>query len=176
MLAFSLNEGNSWSIPTKAWNKRWGCLLSSLLFYLCWDIRFIRRRQWHPTEVLLLGKSHGLDPGRLQSMGSLRVGHDWATSLSLFTLVHWRRNGNPLQCSCLENPRDGGAWWAAVYGVAQSQTQLKQLSSSIRFIQLEKKKKIVVQKLENKWSNDHYLQRMWLYILKKNQGHSFTIW
>ena len=39
-------------------------------------------------------------------------------------------NGNPLQCSCLENPRDGGAWWAAVYGVAQSQTRLKQLSSN----------------------------------------------
>ena len=39
-------------------------------------------------------------------------------------------NGNPLQCSCLENPRDGGAWSAAVYGVAQSQTRLKQLSSS----------------------------------------------
>ena len=39
-------------------------------------------------------------------------------------------NGSPLQCSCLENPRDGGAWWAAVYGVAQSQTQLKRLSSS----------------------------------------------
>ena len=39
-------------------------------------------------------------------------------------------NGNPLQCSCLENPRDGGAWWAAVHGVAQSQTQLKRLSSS----------------------------------------------
>ena len=39
-------------------------------------------------------------------------------------------NGNPLQCSCLENPRDGGAWWAAVYGVAQSQTWLKRLSSS----------------------------------------------
>ena len=38
-------------------------------------------------------------------------------------------NGNPLQCSCLENPRDGGAWWAAVYGVAQSQTRLKRLSS-----------------------------------------------
>ena len=41
-------------------------------------------------------------------------------------------NGNPLQCSCLENPRDGGAWWAAVYGVAQSRTQLKRLSSSSR--------------------------------------------
>ena len=40
------------------------------------------------------------------------------------------RNGNPLQCPCLENPRDGGAWWAAVYGVAQSQTRLKRLSSS----------------------------------------------
>ena len=38
-------------------------------------------------------------------------------------------NGNPLQCSCLENPRDGGAWWAAVYGVAQSRTLLKRLSS-----------------------------------------------
>ena len=43
-------------------------------------------------------------------------------------------NGNPLQCSCLENPRDGGAWWAAVYGVAQSQTRLKQLSSSSSII------------------------------------------
>ena len=40
------------------------------------------------------------------------------------------RNGNPLQYSCLENPRDGGAWWAAVYGVAQSRTRLKRLSSS----------------------------------------------
>ena len=54
------------------------------------------------------------EPGRLQSMGSLRVGHDWATSLSLSCIGEG--NGNPLQCSCLENPRDGGAWWAAVYG------------------------------------------------------------
>ena len=63
-------------------------------------------------------------------MGSLRVRHDWVTSLSLFTFMHWRSEGNPLQCSCLENPRDGGAWWATIYGVAQSQTQLKRLSSS----------------------------------------------
>ena len=70
------------------------------------------------------------EPGRLQTMGSLRVGHDWATSLSLFTFMHWRRQCNPLQCSCLENPRGGGAWRAAIYGVAQSQTRLKQLSSS----------------------------------------------
>ena len=63
-------------------------------------------------------------------MGLLRVRHDWATSLWLFTFRHWRGNGNPLQCSCLENPRGRGAWWAAVYGVAQSRTRLKRLSSS----------------------------------------------
>ena len=68
------------------------------------------------------------ESGRLQFMGSLRVGHDWATSLSLSCIGEG--NGNPLQCSCLENPRDGGAWWAAVYGVAQSQTRLMRLSSS----------------------------------------------
>ena len=56
------------------------------------------------------------EPGRLQPMGWLGVGHDWVTSLSLFTFTHWRGNGNPLQCSCLENPRDRRAWWAAVYG------------------------------------------------------------
>ena len=70
------------------------------------------------------------EPGRLQSMGSLRVGHDWVTSLWLFTFMHWRRKWQPTQYSCLENPRDGGAWWAAVYGVSQSQTRLKRLSSS----------------------------------------------
>ena len=52
------------------------------------------------------------------------------TSLSLFTFTHWRRIGNPLQYSCLEKPRDGGAWWAALYGVEQSQTRLKRVSSS----------------------------------------------
>ena len=66
------------------------------------------------------------EPGRLQSMGSPRVGYDWATSFSRIG----EGNGNPLQCSCLENPRVRGPWWAAVYGVAQSRTQLKRLSSS----------------------------------------------
>ena len=66
---------------------------------------------------------------RLQSMGSRRVGHDWATSLSRIG----EGNGNPLQCSCLENPRDRGAWWAAIYGVEQSRTRLKRLSSSSSF-------------------------------------------
>ena len=105
------------------------------------------------------------EPGRLQSMGSHRVEHDWATSLSLFTFMHWRRkwqptpvllpgesqgqrsllgcrlcgrrvrlkrlsnrssregNGTPLQYSCLESPRDGGACWAVFHGFAQSRTE-----------------------------------------------------
>ena len=54
-------------------------------------------------------------------------------------------NGNPLQCSCLENPRDGGAWWAAVSGVAQSQTRLKQLSSSSSSSRVNINLKIVAQ-------------------------------
>ena len=118
------------------------------------------------------------EPGGLQSMGSLTVRHDWVTSLSLFTFMHWRRkwqlipvflpgesqgwgslvgcrpwgrteldtterlhfhfslscigegNGNSFQCSCLENPRDRGPWWASVYGVAQSRTRRTWLSSS----------------------------------------------
>ena len=70
-------------------------------------------------------------PGGLQSMGSLRVGHDWATSLYFSLSCIGEGNGNPLQCSCLENPRDGGAWWAAVYWVTQSRTRLKWLSSNI---------------------------------------------
>ena len=80
-------------------------------------------------------------PSGLQSMGSRKVGHDWMTSLSLFTFMHWRRKWQPLQCSCLENPRDWGAWWAAVYGVAQSRTRLKRLSSSssssLRLLQIK---------------------------------------
>ena len=70
------------------------------------------------------------EPGRLQSMGSQRFGHECATSLSLSLSRIGEGNGNPLQCSCLENLRNGGAWWAGVYGVAQSWTRLKQLSSS----------------------------------------------
>ena len=58
-------------------------------------MHFHRRRRRHPTPVLLPGKSHGWEPGGLQSMGSLRVRHDWATSLSLFTFMHWRRKGQP---------------------------------------------------------------------------------
>ena len=77
-----------------------------------------------PLQYSCLENPMAEEPGGLQSMGLQRVGHDWETSLSLFTFM------NPLHCSCLENPRDGGAWWAAVYGVTQSRTPLKRLSSS----------------------------------------------
>ena len=70
------------------------------------------------------------EPGGLQSMGSRRVGHDWSTSFYFSLSCIGEGNGNPLQCSCLENPRDGEAWWAAVYGVTQSRTRLKWPSSS----------------------------------------------
>ena len=72
------------------------------------------------------------EPDGLQSMGSLRVRHNWATSLSLFTFMHWRRKWQPTPVFLPGESRDGGAWWAAVCGVAQSRTRLKRLSSSSR--------------------------------------------
>ena len=86
---------------------------------------------WHPTPVLLPGKSHGqrilvgYSPwGHTQSDTTERL--QFHFSLSCIG----EGNGNPLQCSFLENPRGGEAWWAAIYGVTQSRTQLKRLSSS----------------------------------------------
>ena len=90
-------------------------------------------REWHPTPVLL--------PGESQGQRSLVGCSPWGREESDMTeRLHFHfslscigeGNGNPLQCSCLENPRDRGAWWAAVYGVAQSQPRLKRLSSSSR--------------------------------------------
>ena len=96
---------------------------------LCISIN--RRRQWHPTPALLPGKSHGwrslvgCSPwGRTESDMTERLPFNFSLSCI------GEGNGKPLQCSCLENPRDGGAWWAAVCGVTQSWTRLKRLSSS----------------------------------------------
>ena len=88
-------------------------------------------RQWHPAPVLLPGKSHG----RRSLVGCSPWGREESDTTEQLQF-HFslscigEGNGNPLQCSCLENPRDGGAWWAAVYGIAQSRTRLKRLSSS----------------------------------------------
>ena len=70
------------------------------------------------------------EPGRLQSMGLLESGTTDRLHFHFSLSCIGEGNGNPLQCSCLENPRDGEACWAAVYGVAQSRTQLMRLSSS----------------------------------------------
>ena len=92
-----------------------------------WD----RRRQWHPTPVLLPGKSHGW-----RSLEGCRPWDRWGSDTTEWLHFHFslscigEGNGNPLQCSCLENLRDRGAWWVAIYGVAQSWTRLKWLSSS----------------------------------------------
>ena len=70
------------------------------------------------------------EPGRLQSMGLRRVGQDERLHVHFSLSCIGKGNGNPLRCSCLKNPRDRGAWWAAIYGVAQSRARLKRLSSS----------------------------------------------
>ena len=91
-----------------------------------------RRRQWRPTPVLLPGKSHGW-------RSLVGCSRPWGRKESDMTeQLHFHfslscigeGNGNPLQCSCLENPKEGRAWWAAIYGVAQSRTRLKRLSRS----------------------------------------------
>ena len=90
-----------------------------------------RRRQWHPTPVLLPRKSHGQ-----RSLVGCSPWGRWELDMTERLHFHFslscigEGNGNPFQCSCLENPGDGGAWWAAIYGVAQSQIRLKRLSSS----------------------------------------------
>ena len=71
------------------------------------------------------------EPGGLQSMGLLESDMTERLPFHFSPSCIGEGNGNPLQCSCLENPRDRGAWWAAVYGVAQSRTRLKPLSSSL---------------------------------------------
>ena len=125
-----------------AWSV-WCCWLFFFLFFLfgTWlnlSLTFYwggcpktRRRQWHPTPVLLPGKSHGWRSlvgwspwGHKESDTTERLHFHFSLSCI------GEGNGNPLQCSCLENPSNGEAWWAAIYGVSQNRTRLKRLSSS----------------------------------------------
>ena len=106
-------------------------LLYLVIFIFVCVCTSVQRRQWQPTPVLLPGKSHGwrslvgCSPwGREESDTTERLHFQFPLSCI------GQGNGNPLQCSCLEKPRDGGAWWAAVYGVSQSWTRLKRCSSS----------------------------------------------
>ena len=106
-------------------------LVKDILDFFALLYSIFQRRQWHPTPVLLPGKSHGW-----RSLEGCSPWGHWGSDTTERLHFHFslscigEGNGNPLQCFCLENPRDGGAWWAAVYGVAQSRTRLKRLSSS----------------------------------------------
>ena len=130
--------------PSHWWNKlTWSrCTITLFIYYWIYFAKILLRiflsivirdwrRQWHPTPVLLPGRSHG--------WRNLVGCSPWGCEESDMTeRLHFHfslscigeGSGNLLQCSCLANPRDWGAWWAAVYGVAQSRTQLKWLSSS----------------------------------------------
>ena len=84
-----------------------------------------------PHSITLAWKIPWMEePGRLQSMGSLRVGHDWATSLSLFTFMHWRRKWQPTPVFLPGESQGQGSLVGCRYGVTQSRTRLKRLSSS----------------------------------------------
>ena len=112
-------------------------MVSNYLAGFLWEINMVlgmksdQWRQWQPTPVLLPGKFRGrrslvdCSPWGREESDTTEQRH-FHFSLS----CTGEGNDNPLQCSCLENPRDGGAWWAAIYGVAQSRTRLKWLSSS----------------------------------------------
>ena len=122
---FLFSQGSQTCIACYAW-------AITALYIL---FRFIvnhQRRQWHPTPVLFPGKPYGQ-----RSLVGCSPWGRWESGTTEWLHFHFslscngEGNGNPLQCSCLENPRDGGAWWAAVYGVTQSWTRLKWLSSSI---------------------------------------------
>ena len=123
-----------------------------------------QRRQWHPTPVLLPRKSHGqrslvgCSPrGHEQSsMGSWTVRHDWATSLSLFTFMHWRRKWQPTPAFLPGEFQGREAWLAAVYGVPQSRTRLKRLSR------------------EGKWSPENEMSAAWLCLLTSSLFPPFS--
>ena len=99
--------------------------------HFIYDYLSVWRRQWHPTPVLLPGKSCGW-----RSLEGCSPWGRWGLNMTERLHFHFslscigEGNGNQLQCSCLENPRDAEAWWAAVYGVTQSRTWLKWLSNS----------------------------------------------
>ena len=116
--------------------------LSLIFFFESKQKDRVREGNGTPTPVLLPGKSHGqrslvgCSPGGCKESGTTERLHFHFSLLCI-----GEGNGNPLQCSCLENPRAGGAWWAAVYGVAQSRTRLIRLSSSRRTEHLKDKSK-----------------------------------
>ena len=144
------------NLSANAGNARDACRFDPWVRKIPW------RRKRLPTQVFWPGEFHGLyspwvekamaphsstlawkipwmeEPGRLLSMGLLRVGHNWATSLSLFTFMHQRRKWQPTPVFFPGESQDGGAWWAAVHGVAKSRTQLSDFTFTFHFHALER--------------------------------------
>ena len=125
--SMDMNLGKLWEIvrDREAWHaavhgvtKSWTWQQLTEKAMACYSSTFAYKIPW--TE----------EPGRLQSMGSLESDTTEWLHFHFSLSCIGEGNGNPLQCSCLENPRDGEAWWAAVYGVPQSRSRLKRLSSS----------------------------------------------
>ena len=121
MLFKNILRGMCVCVPSEGLISKCNCILNNEM-----EFNIIQ-----PTPAFLPGKSQGwrslvgCSPwGREESDMTERLHFHFSPSCI------GEGNGNPLQCSCLENPRDGGAWWAAIYGVAQSRTRLKRLSSS----------------------------------------------
>ena len=116
------------------WSLAWKILSITLL--VC---EMSPKNKWRLFSEKAMAPHSSILPGKSCGWRSL-IGHSplgrWESDMTERLHFHfslsciWEGNGNPLQCSCLENPRDGGAWWAAIYGVAESQRQLKLLSSS----------------------------------------------
>ena len=132
-----------------------------------------RRRQWHPTPVLLPGKSHGwrslvgCSPwGREESDTSERLYIHFSLSCI------GEGNGNPLQCSCLENPRDKGAWWAAVYGVTQSRTWLKRL----RRQHIQKQRRYFANKGQSSQGYGFSSGHVWMWELDYEESWALKNW
>ena len=102
-------------------------LFSEAKQYVCCDYKTIKQfryclRKTTHSSILAWKIPWMEEPGRLQSMGLLRVRQSEVLHFHFSLSCTGEGNGNPLQCSCLENPRDRGAWWAVMYGVTQSQT------------------------------------------------------
>ena len=117
-----------WSFRSLPWGHRCCLWIVCIFDSLC---TYILEKTMAPHSSTLAWKISWMEePGRLQSMGSRRVGHDWATSLSLFTFLHWRRKWQPTPVFLPGESQGRGSLVAAVYGVTQSWTRLKRLSSS----------------------------------------------
>ena len=112
--------------------------------------------------LLLPGKSHGCR----SLVGCTPWGH-WESDRTERLLFHFslscigEGNDKPLQCSCLESPRDGGAWWAAVSGAAQSQTRLKRLSSSSENTKYSQRGRGTVSAHIHGWQERKVVQLLW---------------